>query len=548
MIFRQHLITKANCAVDVPSYLTSEAIRARNLRRVRDKPKRGNIDFTAPSEREKLELQQKFNHIRTLLGGRLAKASNYDMLLELTHLFIQKNSPEVTTVDDEFEDSGIYQATDGDKTTEQMLLTTPSSIQNLVSRLGEHGRVCDAKLQCVKTNMMGHTGRLQFKCNTTNCEPHRFSWYSSSFLPNGKFLVNYRMLHAITSSGLREQQYETICGCANMGFSKKDYRKTFYRMYQPIVAEAAQESKENALLEETASYYEVGEIEVMSDARHATRKNAKQSEIVFLSDRTHKCIFNAVITRDEDDCTQRHEMGGVRSFYQWADDNGVQIKAHAHDRNASVNKYLREQRPDVINSLDTWHVTKEIGKQLKKITGGARKNHGKIWHQELADKGASIKTHFYWCMKRSMNFLQEQNECEETQAEAVQLLRRNLLNIVDHYRGNHAQCHEQSRCSMPGYEPSHRLLESPVAINLLTDFIMNNTIYKQAGAYIHCKDTHYVESYNNVCLLYQNKRVVFSNGMYRMRSDLTTLDWNENVDRPATSVTFRHDARAPRRR
>ena len=52
-------------------------------------------------------------------------------------------------------------------------------------------------------------------------------------------------------------------------------------------------------------------------------------------------------------------------------------------------------------------------------------------------------------------------------------------------------------------------------------------------------NTHYVESFNNVALVYLDKRVHYHDLMYKIRIGLAVCDWNENVDRPATSVRQR---------
>ncbi|XP_077867917.1 uncharacterized protein LOC144357781, partial [Saccoglossus kowalevskii] len=99
------------------------------------------------------------------------------------------------------------------------------------------------------------------------------------------------------------------------------------------------------------------------------------------------------------------------------------------------------------------------------------------------------------------------------------------------------------------YELSFTIMRSPVAINLLQKFIKQTSIYRNPLSYVDCIDTHYVETFNIVALLYHDKRINFQlRDSYKFRSDLTCLDWNENVDRPATSVTVGQNARAPRRR
>ena len=45
-----------------------------------------------------------------------------------------------------------------------------------------------------------------------------------------------------------------------------------------------------------------------------------------------------------------------------------------------------------------------------------------------------------------------------------------------------------------------------------------------------------MESFNNAVLMYIDKRIHFRTQMYALRMGLAILDWNENVDRQATSV------------
>ena len=63
-------------------------------------------------------------------------------------------------------------------------------------------------------------------------------------------------------------------------------------------------------------------------------------------------------------------------------------------------------------------------------------------------------------------------------------------------------------------------------------------MYKNPHKYTTCMSTYYVESFNNAVLVYIDKRIHFRNLMYLIRMGLTILDWNEHVDRPATSVQY----------
>ena len=206
---------------------------------------------------------------------------------------------------------------------------------------------------------------------------------------------------------------------------------------------------------------------------------------------------------------------------------------HIHDGNTSVTKYVENREEGVKNSYDTWHATKGITKQLKKVTGGPKRDHGKTWHVDLSDKAASIRTHMHWAMKH----------CDGSSEKLCDM----LDNIVPHYKGNHEKCHPTSRCKAdPVYEPTKVTLRDPVAERLLTSAIRSLPIYKNPGNYVFCQNTHYVESYNNATLIYHDKQIVFGTAEYARRSYMSIIEWNENVDRECSSMSYRQSASATR--
>ena len=144
---------------------------------------------------------------------------------------------------------------------------------------------------------------------------------------------------------------------------------------------------------------EYGGINILTDARHSTRRNAKQSDIIALGNKTHRVVGAITVTKDDDSVSQRHELYGVKKLYESFEDYGFAINIHGHDRNASVNKYLLTVRPNVENANDTWHAAKGVTKMLKSVTHGPMKQHGITWREELKDEAASIKTHVYYAMK-----------------------------------------------------------------------------------------------------------------------------------------------------
>ena len=168
--------------------------------------------------------------------------------------------------------------------------------------------------------------------------------------------------------------------------------------------------------------------------------------------------------------------------------------------NTSVNKFVNQRNKGTVSTNDTWHTTKYLAKEVKKVTTGPNYQEGKTWHPELSNKAGSVKT---------------------------EKLKLNILNITQHYKNNHQYCHETSRCKTDqNCIPSKTNLCDPKAEALLGKVLMRTQIYKSPQDLIYCMDTYYVESFNNALLQYHDKRINFSREVYQLRTNLAVLDWN----------------------
>lgn len=62
-----------------------------------------------------------------------------------------------------------------------------------------------------------------------------------------------------------------------------------------------------------------------------------------------KVIREEHVTRTDDQCVQRHKIQGTRRLYEFFDSNIpsigdlVTVRLHAHDPNASINTFIREE-------------------------------------------------------------------------------------------------------------------------------------------------------------------------------------------------------------
>ena len=121
--------------------------------------------------------------------------------------------------------------------------------------------------------------------------------------------------------------------------------------------------------------------------------------------------------------------------------------------------------------------------------------------------------------------------------------------MVSHYKADHRGCHATSRCKQNAkYEPSRQVITNPKAEKMLEGVIKSSAIFKNPEDFVLACDTSYVESFNNVMNIFQDKRISFTDKQYNARSQLAVLHWNENVDRGFTSVYNPRDPKAPRRK
>ena len=423
--------------------------------------------------------------------------NNTDVLSRTLDFWIANNAADDD--DDVFEPEipihNTYLGVRRDDTLQDLQMTTVDASQNLVTTSEVHARMCSKLLTVRDSTMRGGVAILQLRCDAG----HSYTISSSPYLPNGRHLVNVRLLHAYLCSGLLPSQWESVCN--SLGFSEIKL-DTFDYFAQATSAEKT-ESCEIALKEEIGlSFEQNGEIDIVTDARHGCRKNANDANVICIGNKTHKVLADAHVTRADDPVSQRHELLGTKRIYEFFDSEPdciqgpVNVNIHAHDRNMSVNKFIREQRPDTVNQNDTWHAAKYVQKDIAKVAKGPKYAHGKTWHTKISDKVNSIRTHVQYSM-RNCN-----GDAEH--------LRASLDNIVPHYKNDHRNCSESSRCKTDGnYEPSKQnlIIQSQRAEQLLRDAIRKTVVYKNAEDFTHAMDTFYVESFNNVLNVYLDKRI-----------------------------------------
>ncbi|CAH1242423.1 ZNF782 [Branchiostoma lanceolatum] len=356
----------------------------------------GKVTFTAPNLAEKNKLMTMMHNIKANIGpSRSSQERNFAVLKEVFTFYIQHHSPSTFSQMAEGGASPSFPSMEMKKedSTQQIVLLTPKKVTDLLALTEVHLRTCRGSVHMEEDiGMDGHVGICTFLC--TAC-PWSGRWNTSPKLPNNRFLVNDRMLHGSFTSGILTIQYEKLCSAANIGVVKEEDKNVVLDEYKVVVEELAAESMDNALEEEiTGSVLAEDDenfhgIKVLSDARHCWRKNAYNSDVVFLGHITHRVIRHVLVTKEDEPVSQNHETFGTRRFYEWADARGLSIHLHGHDRNMSVNSLVKE-RQYTDNGNDTWHATKNLAKSFAKVAKGTIVNRGRTWHPELSDKGLWI--------------------------------------------------------------------------------------------------------------------------------------------------------------
>ena len=403
-------------------------------------------------------------------------------------------------------------------------------ILKLVEDVINHQRNCHHDLHAKAITHSGHVAEIVLTCHIG----HTLNWESSTVLGK-QYTVNHRTMLAYICSGMKQIEYERFSEFLESGILTDYFRIQAAMTFSAVISVLTRESIHYAMLDEIQASKDKGQtgISVMTDARHQCRKNSFHTDHVAIGQYTHKVINMQHIDKQQERCTQKHETIGCEQMYDDFERHGISVNVHSHDRNLSVNKVIRTKN-GVKNCNERWHATKPVTMGIKKIASGAQKNKGKTWHPELSDKGSRVRNHMYYAI----------DNCRGD----ANILREIIDGCVPHFQNIHVNCPAESPCRDPLYVPDFTPVTDPVAVRLLVDFLNSLTLYKNAADYALCKDTFYVESFNNTCLVYLDKRIHYKTPSYLMRINLAVLSWNEHVDRPFTSrsnaMHVQHNRRA----
>lgn len=191
--------------------------------------------------------------------------------------------------------------------------------------------------------------------------------------------------------------YSRFCTSAGLGVLSKE-KRTFFKMYKTFVQQEYEDSISTALLEKIGMYEDLDGIDIITDARHGWRKNAKDTSVVAVGETSHKILNCVHITTADDSVTQRHEKIGTEKIYRDLEAEQVTVQINTNDRNLSINKMVKET-VSTTNQNDILYGIKSVKKAMSLVSSGPRYKEGKTWSEELYDKPEPVATHFNWAIK-----------------------------------------------------------------------------------------------------------------------------------------------------
>lgn len=350
------------------------------------------------SQNEKQSLLSKLKAVKeTLTNNLVNNVTNYTVMDYLLNHYISCNSSNSRKESNDNIECNTNNFIEKEHTLkEPMFVTSRQSLEKCIEIAQRHGQYCRAELSITNDINKGHVLTTVLKCN----QHHSYRWSSSPYIMNtGKYMVNQRILHGYSSSGLLPSEYSRFVNGAGIGYINSVTRRAFTQSYRSIVQRCFDIGIERARLEEIGMNEDNFNnddkepvIDILTDARHGWRKNTKDSTVVAIGDITHKVVACENVTRNQEPVSQKHEIYGSNKIKESLEADGINIGVWAHDSNSTVNTYVESMGAPTVNQNETWHGGKNVKKEMSKVCKGPRYKEGKTWHHELSDK-VSTKTY-----------------------------------------------------------------------------------------------------------------------------------------------------------
>ncbi|XP_071377166.1 uncharacterized protein [Centroberyx affinis] len=224
--------------------------------------------------------------------------------------------------------------------------------------------------------------------------------------------------------------------------------------------------------------------------------SAKYGSYSVMDLHTGKIIDVQLVQSNEVGSSVNMEKEGLIRSLSFLEASGVTIKTMVTDRHPQIQKYLREQKPEIRHFYDVWHVAKG---------------------EEVA---AKCHQPFYWSSTTS-------SSGEEAVAKWASVS-NHVQNIHSHNNALFPECQHPA----PAESHSNKWLKSASkAAFKLQKIVENKRLLKDVAKLSPNHQTSAIEGFHSVILRFAPKNVVFSYRGMLCRLYLTAMHFNENATR-----------------
>ena len=297
---------------------------------------------------------------------------NYEIIDRALDCFIKscKTSQKDTTVPQEFI---LLKKEESEK--EDIFLTSTLSVEKCMEFEKHHSSFCSKSLKISRQIRHGHV----LACNMICKDKHTYRWSSSPYVEGAlvsPYLVNLRMYFGYMCSGMLSCEYERFVEGSRIGSISFEKRRDLSEIFREAISENFAQSISNARFEEISlksiDCNEQQPMDIMSDARHGWRKNAKDTSVVALGDLSHKVIACEHVTTSDDPISQRHEIVGSKRIAEDLQKDNITIGIWGHNYSASLNSIVDTLPYPALSQNETWHDIKNLKKELTKVSTGPK--------------------------------------------------------------------------------------------------------------------------------------------------------------------------------
>ena len=260
---------------------SGEVMKERNMKRKLQEKQQvtGTVRIYTDTNEEKITLFNKLDKAKLCVGDKITNVSNYSILNTVLNCFLESNgiNSDQQQMPEPSQQSRMFkQYLYCDKnTSEDLFVCSESGVKNIMYGIQEHFQSCKRSMDISEIQTFGHVKKFVLTC----VDGHTLRLDSSPHMEGGKFLINMRLMHGMYSSGLRYSQYERFCNSAGTGVCSETTFSDIFDIFCVATKVCAEMSMQDALHNEIGQtladfdYPEYFEgIDIISDARHATRK------------------------------------------------------------------------------------------------------------------------------------------------------------------------------------------------------------------------------------------------------------------------------------